>query len=171
MGLIPFGKVLRAHGLSGELKVFLFSGETENLQRISRVFIKRTQDSKPQEYRILAKKAQKNLVILKLEGLNSTESAEKLKGSLLMIESSDLPELGEDEYYWFQLMGLKVYTDKGEYVGRVEQLIDRALQSLLVVKNEKEGKEILIPMVDAIVKEINIEKSEIVITPIKGLLD
>lgn len=171
MGLIPFGKVLRAHGLSGELKVFLFSGEAENLQRLSRVFIKRTLDSKPQEYRIVAKKAQKNLAILKLEGLNSPESAEKLKGSLLMIESSDLPELGEDEYYWFQLIGLKVYADKREYVGRVEQLIDRALQSLLVVKNEKEGKEILIPMVDAIVKEINIEKSEIVITPIKGLLD
>ena len=86
-----------------------------------------------------------------------------------MVEASDLPETEENEYYWFQLIGLRVYTTEDKYVGKVENLIERASQSLLVVK--KDRKERLIPMINTIVREINLEDSRIVIFPLKGLLD
>jgi 16S rRNA processing protein RimM len=86
-----------------------------------------------------------------------------------MVDTSDLLEPEEGEYYWFQLIGLEVYTTDGLYVGRVESLMDRIPQSLLVVKKGK--KESLIPMVDSIVKEISLKDSRIVVSPIKGLTD
>ena len=62
-----------------------------------------------------------------------------------------------------------MFTDDDQYIGLVESLIDRSLQSLLVVKNE--DKEHLIPLTEPIVKEVDLEQAKIIITPIKGLLD
>ena len=64
---------------------------------------------------------------------------------------------------------LETFTDDGQYIGIVDSLIDRSLQSILVVKNE--GKEHLIPLTEPIVKEIDLKQSKIIISPIKGLLD
>jgi 16S rRNA processing protein RimM len=124
---------------------------------------------KPLELKIVRRKLAKGSGVVELEGVNSADAAEKLRGCLVMVEASQLLETEEDEYYWFQLIGLKVYTTQGIYIGEVESLIDRASQSLLVVKYKEE--EHLIPMVDAIVKEINLGNSQIVISPIEGLLD
>ena len=62
-----------------------------------------------------------------------------------------------------------MYTDKGEYVGTVESLIDRSLQSLLVVKNEE--REHLIPLTEPIVQKVNLDESKIIINTVEGLLD
>ncbi|HSE83539.1 MAG TPA: ribosome maturation factor RimM, partial [Thermodesulfobacteriota bacterium] len=78
-------------------------------------------------------------------------------------------ETDENEYYWFQLIGLNVYTTDGGYVGKVVNLIDREPQSLLIVKDRE--REYLVPMIDTIIKQINLENSQIVISPIEGLLD
>jgi 16S rRNA processing protein RimM len=169
MGLIPFGRVLKIHGLSGEVKILPFSRGFDNLSRLERVFIQKKRDEKPCEFRIIRRRFHKEFAIVELQGIDSVDAAEELQGCLIMVETSDLLKLEEDEYYWFQLIGLKVYTNEGEYIGKVENLIDRAPQSLLVVK--KKEKEFLIPMVDAIIKEINLEESKVVITPVRGLLD
>ncbi|MGH7807838.1 MAG: ribosome maturation factor RimM [Thermodesulfobacteriota bacterium] len=169
MGLLLFGKVLTAHGLSGEVKILPFSREFGNLFGLKRVFIQKKGEQLPCEFKIMERVFQRNCAILKLQGINSAEYAEELKGCTVMVDTSELLELEEDEYYWYQLIGLGVYTTQGTYVGRVENLIDRVQQSLLVIK--KGEKEFLVPMVDSIVEEISLENSRIIICPIEGLLD
>lgn len=169
MGLIPFGKVSKAHGLSGELRIHPFSRRLENLSRLERIFIQKEEREKPQEFKIIQRRLQKESAIVGLEGVKSAYDAEKLRGCLVMVDISDLAETEEDEYYWFQLIGLTVYTTEGGHVGRVENLIDRTSQSLLVVKEGE--KEFLIPMIDKVVKEISLKDSRIVISPLSGLLD
>ncbi|HXG30051.1 MAG TPA: ribosome maturation factor RimM [Thermodesulfobacteriota bacterium] len=169
MGIIPFGRVLKVHGLSGEVRIFPFSREFHNLSRLKRVFIQRKQDERPSEFKIIRRGSCKGSAIVKLQGIDSIDAAEGLRGCLVMVDTSDLLEPEEGEYYWFQLIGLEVYTTDGLYVGRVESLMDRVSQSLLVVKKGK--KESLIPMVDSIVKEISLKDSRIVVSPIKGLTD
>lgn len=169
MGLLPFGRVVKTHGLSGEVKILPFSREFENLSRIKRLFIQVKQDEEPREFNIVRRSLEKGSGILELEGVNSVDVAENLRGCLVLIECSDLPETDEDEYYWFQLIGLRVYTTDGGYIGKVVNLIDREPQSLLIVKDGE--REHLIPMIDTIIKGINLENSQIVISPIEGLLD
>ena len=169
MGLIPFGKVTKIHGLSGEVRIFPFSRQIENLSRLERVFIQKEGEEEPHEFKITRKRLEKESAIVKLEGIKSIDDAQELRGCPVMVETSDLAETEENEYYWFQLIGLMVYTAEGRYVGRVEDLMYRTSQSLLVVKEDE--KEFLIPMIDAIIKEINLKDSTIVISPTKGLLD
>lgn len=146
-----------------------FSRKSESLSEINRFYIQRKQDESPSEFKVVGMKLLRDSALVELEGLGSSELPEKLEGCLVMVETSDLPETDEDEYYWFQLIGLRVYTDLGAYVGKVENLIDRAQQSLLVVKDD-ENREYLVPMVDRFVKEINLQDLRIVISPIEGLL-
>ena len=169
MGLISFGKISKVHGLSGEVKLFPFSRQLDNISTLERIFIIKTPGSSPTELLITNRRVHKNSAVLKIKGIDSIEEAEKLVGSVVHIEDTDLIELEDDEYYWFDLIGLKVYTDKGEYVGTVESLIDRSLQSLLVVKNEE--REHLIPLTEPIVQKVNLDESKIIINTVEGLLD
>ncbi len=169
MGLIPFGKVLNVHGLSGGIKIVPFSKEFHNFFSIQRVFIDSVLNESPIEFRILRRRFHKNYAIVELKGIKSRADAGRLKGCIVMVNTSDLLDTDNDEYYWFQLIGLRVFTINGEYVGRVENLMDRAQQSLIIVSNGK--KEFLIPLVDYFIKEINLEDSLIVISPVTGLLD
>jgi len=169
MGLISFGKISKVHGLSGEVKLFPFSRQLDNISTLERIFIIKTPGSSPTELLITKRRIHKNSAVLKINDIDSIEEAEKLVGSIVHVEDADLIKLEEDEYYWFDLIGLKVYTDKGEYVGTVESLIDRSLQSLLVVKNEE--REHLIPLTEPIVQKVNLDESKIIINPVEGLLD
>ena len=157
------------HGLSGEVKFVPFSRQLDNISTLERIFIIKSPGSSPIELAIAKSRIHNNTAVFKIQGIDSIEDAEKLVGNVIHVEISDLKDLGDDEYYWFDLIGLKVYTEEGQYIGEVENLIDRSLQSLLIVKNE--GKEHLIPLTEPIVKEIDLGQSKIIINAIKGLLD
>ena len=169
MGLISFGKISKVHGLSGEVRVAPFSRQLDNISTLEKIFIVQTPDSSPVELTITKSRVHKNTAVFKIQGIDSIEDAEKLVGKVIHVEMSDLQELEDDEYYWFDLIGLKAYTEQGQYIGEVKDLIDRSLQSLLVVKNG--DKEHLIPLTEPIVKQVDLEHSKIIINPISGLLD
>jgi len=169
MGLILFGKISKAHGLAGEVRFLPFSGQLDNISTLERIIIYKTPGGPPLELKIIKRIFHKGSAILKLEGVNSIDDAQKLIGNDVYVETSDLRVLEDDEFYWFDLIGLEAFTDDGQYIGVVDSLIDRSLQSLLVVK---EGdKEYLIPLTEPIVKDIDLEQSKIIISPINGLLD
>ena len=169
MGLISFGKISKAHGLTGEVKFLPFSGQLDNISTLERIIIYETPGGSPLELKIIKCRFHKGSAILKLDGVDSIDDAKRLVGSHVYVETSDLRVLEDDEFYWFDLIGLETFTDDGQYIGIVDSLIDRSLQSLLVVKNN--GKEYLIPLTEPIVKDIDLEQSKIIISPINGLLD
>jgi 16S rRNA processing protein RimM len=168
MGLIAYGKITKSHGLYGGVRLLPFSRRFESLHSIQRIFIDRARGREPEGFYLKECRPEKDSAIIRLVGVETIDEAEKLIGRNVYIERSDLPELGEDEFYWFELIGLEIYTEDGRYVGKVESLIDRALQSLLVVKDG--DKESLIPLSEPIIKEIKLKESKIIISPIDGLL-
>jgi 16S rRNA processing protein RimM len=169
MGLIAFGKISKVHGLAGEVKFLPFSGQLDNISTLERIIVYKLPGGPPLELKIIKRSFHKGSAILKLEGVNSIDDARMLVGNHVYIEASDLRVLDDDEFYWFDLIGLETFTDDGQYIGVVDSLIDRSLQSLLVVKNN--SKEYLIPLTEPIVKDIDLEQSKIIISPINGLLD
>ncbi|MEE9253116.1 MAG: ribosome maturation factor RimM [Thermodesulfobacteriota bacterium] len=166
---LEYGKVLRAHGLHGELRIIPFSRDTSNLPYIDKLYIKTITKEEKREYRITGKTILPDSAIIKLEGVDTKQDAERLRGSIIYVEISQLEETEEDEYYWFQLKGLRVFDEGDRYLGSVDNLIDGSSHTLLVVKNG--DKEFLVPMVETIVKDINTDAERIIIDPPEGLLD
>ena len=167
--LLPLGKISKPHGLNGAVRVFIYSGNLDSITKLDRLYIYKKEHNKPVELKISNLRIQNKTTIIGLEGINTIEEASKLRGSIVMVDKRDLPEPKEDEYYWFQLIGLNVVTIEGNFIGTVRDLVERKPQSLLVVENDK--KEFLIPMVDRIIQGVKLEESEVIITPIEGLFD
>ncbi|MBN1272800.1 MAG: 16S rRNA processing protein RimM [Candidatus Aminicenantes bacterium] len=111
----------------------------------------------------------KNAFLIKLEGIDSIEDACPYAGRDVHIPEEQLSPLEAGAYYHFQLIGCSVFTDKGCFWGTVEGFHDIPGNSLLIVRKQK--KEILIPFVDSLVLEVNLEKKEIKIDPPAGLLE
>ena len=171
MGLIKYGKITKRHGLSGEVKVFPFSREFDNLENLKEVYIEISTEKSPKKLQITHKRFQKNFAIIKFKGIDTPEDADKLKNRNLLIDEKYLSELEEDEYYWHKLIGLKVYGKSDEYIGTVSNLMDNTAQELLVIKDKIKDKEYLVPFVREFISDINFDESKIVIEPIEGLLD
>lgn len=169
MELLEYGKIVKRHGLSGEIKIFPYSSSFENIDRIDCFFIKVAQNRIPEKYFVESKRIHKNSIIVKLRNVNSPEMADDLVGKQVLVDTSTLVEPEDDEYYWYQLKGLEVKTNKGLSVGKVEDLIESGAHDILIIKNGK--KEHLVPLTDMFVENIDLEHSQIIINPINGLLD
>lgn len=168
MGLINYGRITRPHGLKGEVVLIPFSRRPDNLPGINYIYIDREDSEEPDRLAVSGCRLHKGGAIVKLEGVDSIDDAEELRGAGVLVDTDELEGLEEDEYYWFELIGLDVYNEDGGFIGKVEDLIDRAHQSVLVVRDG--GAEALIPLTEPIIKEIDLENSRIVITPVEGLL-
>jgi 16S rRNA processing protein RimM len=168
MGLINYGRITKPHGLKGEVILIPFSRRPDNLPGINYIYIDRDDSEEPEMLTVNSCRLHKGNAIVKLEGVDSIDDAEELRGAEVLVDTDELEGLEEDEYYWFELIGLGVYAEDGSFIGKVEDLIDRAHQSVLVVRDGE--AEALIPLAEPIIKEIDLENSKIVITPVEGLL-
>lgn len=104
--------------------------------------------------------------IVKLEGVNDRDQAEAIRNQILRIERPEIPPPPEGAYYDFQIIGLSVVTTDGRNVGRVEEILRTGANDVY-----KTDTGVLIPAVDSIVREIDLEQGRIVIEPMEGLLD
>ena len=86
------------------------------------------------------------------------------------MDADELSDTNKDEYYWFQLIDISVYTKGDEYVGKVIKLLGSTGQSILVLQGV-DDREILIPFVGDIVREIDLKNKKIIIQPPDGLLE
>ena len=121
------------------------------------------------EYRIISARPHKRSVLLGLEGIESIEKAEAVKGSPVLVRKKSLKKAGDDEFFWFELLGLGVYLDTGEYLGKLSQIIPAKGNDVYVVKGET--KEILIPATYEVISKIDLESKKMIISAIEGLLD
>jgi len=167
MDLIAYGKVIKPHGLSGEVKVLPFSGEFSSFKNFSNLYISLEIDNPPQ-FVISRSRNQKTHIIVKLQDVDSIDAAERLKGLIVFIDKKELPKKEDDEYYWFELIGMDVFNTEDKLIGKVKDIMDTAAQPILIISNNTE--EYLVPMVEKYVEDIDLANSKIVINPIEGLI-
>ena len=167
MEFIAYGKVLKPHGLSGEVKVLPYSGDTDSFKNFSSLYISKENENPP-KLSISRSRKHKNTVIVKLESIDSIDDAEPLKGLTVFIDKSELPEKDDDEYYWFELIGLEVLDTDNNSIGKVKEIIDNTAQPILVIQSNSE--EYLVPLVDKFVEVIDLENSKIIVNPVEGLI-
>ncbi len=164
---ISVGRIVRPHGIRGELKVVSLTGWPEHFNQYHSLYVERP-DGKGKWFPVERSRLQGERVILKLSGVDNRERAESFRGSFLKIRKEESPVLPENFYYISELIGLEVYTSQGKRIGSVVDVMEMPAQDVYVVDIGE--REILIPAVKFFVKRVDIKGGRILIQPIEGLL-
>ena len=163
------GRIGRAHGIKGEVTVEVRTDEPE--LRLAPGAVLATDPASTGPLTIEAGRVHSGRLLLRFEGVRDRTGAEALRNTLLIaeVDPAELPE-EEDEYYDHQLMDLDVVTADGVEVGRVTEISHLPSQDLFIVERP-DGSEVMIPFVEEIVTEIDLEEQRAVIDPPPGLID
>ena len=159
---IAIGQILAPWGLKGKIKVEVTTDFPQRFTPASQVYVNQ------QPVTIDSAEWHKGKLVIKLKDIDSIEEAQKLRGQPMEIKSSQLQPLPEGQYYLFQVMGLKVWTTRGELLGVVTEILTAESNDTYVVSGDR--GEILIPAIEDVVKSIDPDKKCIIIEPIEGLL-
>lgn len=161
--------IIKPHGVRGEVLVESYLEGNVSFKDIKEITLVPPQGT-PEKLKLLSARLGAKGWLLKIEGIENRQEAEKLRGANIEIDRSLLPATEEGEFYYHDLIGSQVVTCSGGFVGVVEGVFPRAEQDLLVVVSP-EGKEKLIPATEPIIVEVDIEAGKIVIDPPDGLLE
>lgn len=163
MEKILVGMITSPVGLKGEVKVYNYSDRTQIYEE-TEIFYLGDEPRKLERFR-----TQKNMLVIKFEGVETREAAEELRNREVFVTRDDLPELEEGEYYLRDLIGMKVFQ-KDNLIGEVADVITNTSQDILKVMTV-EGAEALIPGVEPILQSIDTDKKIITVDLPEGLLD
>ncbi|WDO05950.1 ribosome maturation factor RimM [Streptomyces murinus] len=162
-------RIGRAHGIKGEVTVEVRTDEPE--LRLAPGAVLATDPAATGPLTIETGRVHSGRLLLRFAGVTDRTGAEALRNTLLIadVDPEEMPE-GEDEYYDHQLMDLDVVTEDGVEVGRITEISHLPSQDLFIVERP-DGTEVMIPFVEEIVAEIDLEEQRAVITPPPGLID
>ena len=161
------GQIVNTFGIKGVVKVNPWVNDVTRFDDLKKVYIKIRKEQK--ELEIEEVKYHKNQVLLKFKGIETIEQAEMLRNAILEIDRKDAIPLEEGEYFIADLLESEVFTDEGEKLGILEDIYNTGSCDIYVVKNEL-GKSILLPRIDDVIKEIDVENKKIIVHLIEGLI-
>ena len=164
---LEVGQIVNTFGIKGEIKVVPFTDDIKRFDELKNVYVKTKKESK--QYKVENVKYHKNMVLIKLEGINSVEDAETLRNAFLEIDRKDAIPLEEGTYFIADLIGLEVYTEEGKLLGKVDDIYNTGINDIYVIKDEL-GKQILLPGIKEVVKEVLLEQEKIIVHLIPGLI-
>jgi 16S rRNA processing protein RimM len=158
--LVLVGRVVKPQGRRGEVAVEAFTDRPDRFPTLRRAFVPGP-SGEPREVRVEGAFPHKGRYVVKLEGVDSIDAAETLRGLELRIPEGDLERLPEGSYYHHQLAGLAVVDEAGVPLGAVEEVVETAADTRILVVRGPEG-ETLLPFADAFVREVDLEGRRIV---------
>ena len=163
---LAIGKVIRAHGLRGEISVAVLTEFPERFEVTKRLYLGDEFEATP--YRLESYRWHKKNVLLTLSGIINRTQAEQLLGQFVQVPVEEAVPLPEGAYYLYQLIGLRVITTDGEQLGSVVDIIETGANDVYVVDHE--GQQILLPAIPDVVRSIDVSAGEIVVQVIDGLI-
>lgn len=156
--LICVGHILGAHGIKGEVKVFSATSPRENILQYAPWYIEQGETLESVD---IGGRLQGRQVIARLAGIEDRNQAEELTGCRILIRREQLPRLQDGDYYWSDLIGLKVESLQGEPLGVVSSMLETGADDVMVLSGERER---LIPFVlDDIVREVDLDGQRMVV--------
>lgn len=164
---IIIGKIVSTKGNKGEVKVIPLTDSIDRFKKLTDVFISKGKNKRLLKINKLEIK--KNTVILEIADIDNIEKAKMIVGSFLEVKRSNAVKLPKDTYFIFDIVGLEVYTNENELLGKVDNIISTGSNDVYVVKN-KNKQEILIPAIREVIKDIDLVKKRITINVVDGLI-
>lgn len=168
MEFLEIGRIVRSHGLAGRMKVLSYLESQAVLNNLPEVFVGRKAcDTVP--FPVEEVRPGKECYILKLGGVDDRDAAEKLAGSFVWMPSEKMKKLPDGEYYWFDIIGLQVVTEEGKILGKIESVFPTGSNDVYVCHGG--DKEILLPAIGDVVREIDTDRGIMVVRLLKGLAE
>ena len=164
---LEIGQIVNTCGIKGMVKVKPFTDDIKRFDKLETIYIENKSGRK--EYEVQEVKYHKNMVLMKLRDINTMEEAELLRQSYLLVDREKEEPLEEGVYYIVDLLGLEVFTDEGQLLGKVDDIFNTGSNDVYVVKDEL-GKQVLLPGIPEVLKEINLEEGKITVHLIAGLM-
>ncbi len=166
--LLEVGKIANTHGLRGEVKVAVWMDYPEEFEALETVYLK----TRKETLKLTVKNVryQKNNLIVKFAEFNDINEVEQYKNCVLYADRDELGELPEGVHYIVDLIGLEVYNEEGEKLGVIADVINNGASDIYDVKREGK-KNLLLPVIDEVVKEIDIEGGKVTVHVMEGLDD
>jgi len=167
---LKVGKIVNTHSLKGEVKVISSTDfEEQRFEKGTELLITRG-NQVVKEVTVESYRTHKNNLLVKFVGIDSIEEAEKLKNLQIKIDSDNIGELEENEFYFHEIIGCEVFDENGKSLGEISEILTPGANDVWVIKTQN-GKEILIPYIEDVVKKIDVENKKIDIEVMEGLID
>ena len=163
---LAIGRVIRAHGLRGEVSVTVLTDFPERFETTAWVYLGNEFEATP--YRLQSFRWHKQNVLLTLEGVTNRTQAELLRGQLVQVPLEEAMPLLDGSYYLYQLIGLKVEDTSGKFLGVIKDVLETGANDVYIV--EHEGQELLLPAIPDVVKRVDIAQGIMVVHLMDGLI-
>lgn len=165
------GKIVNTQGIRGELRVISTTDfPEERFCAGAELYIGCPKQNEKIKVVVASHRLHKQFHLLKFEGYSNINEVEKYKGCELYVPEEMLFELGEGEYYYHEIIGCGVFTEEGEYIGKVKEILTPGANDVWVV--ERQGKkDALIPYIEDVVKQVDVEEKKIIIHVLEGLME
>jgi len=167
---IVVGRVLRPHGVRGEFRMEIITDYPERLEEHGHLYLAPPHSPNDVERYPLEKiRPHQGILLVKLGGCDDRNAAEELRGMLVEIPLEEAVPLEEDEYYLFQVIGSRVETEEGEWLGQLDEILETGANDVYVMHGP--WGEVLLPAVDSVVLEIDPVERTIIVRPPPGTLE
>jgi 16S rRNA processing protein RimM len=166
MKYLKVGVIATTHGIRGGLKIHPMTDDHERFLELDWVYL----EGSDKKWKIKEIKLRPKDLILYLEGLESMNDAEALRGKFLYTDETQRKQLEDDRYYVSDLIGLTVCLTNGEIVGSLTDVMRTGAHDIYVVTSSDGSKEWMIPAVTEFVKSVSLEERKMIIDPIEGML-
>ena len=164
---LEIGRIVNTFGIKGGLKINPFTDDINRFDELKSIFVVNNKELIP--YEIETVRYHKNMVILKLKGINSMKEAEKLKGLYIKIDRKYAKKLPKGTYFIADLIGLEVYDENSNLLGSIDDIYNTGANDIYLVKNNL-GKQILLPGIPQVIKKVDLENKKIVVHLLNGLI-
>ena len=166
--LLRVGVITSTHGVRGEVKVFPTTDDAGRFKQLKEVLIDTGKEHKPMEVEHV--KFFKNMVIVKFKGYDNINDIEIYKGRDLLVTRENAVKLAPNENFIADMIGLAVWTDAGEELGTLTDVLQTGANDVYAVK-QINGKEVLLPAIPSCILHVNLEEGKVLVHVLDGLLD
>ncbi|MCD8052530.1 MAG: ribosome maturation factor RimM [Lachnospiraceae bacterium] len=161
------GIYTNTHGVRGEIKVFPTTDDPRRFRRLKQVILRTPKQDMALE--IESVRFSKQMVLLKFKGIDNINDIERYKGSGLFVPREQAVPLKKDEYYIADLIGITVFTDEGQELGTLSEVLQTGANDVYVVQTGE--RELLLPAIADCVQSVDVEAGHMVVHLMEGLLD
>ncbi|KRL83734.1 16S rRNA-processing protein RimM [Ligilactobacillus apodemi DSM 16634 = JCM 16172] len=171
MEFYQVGKIVNTHGIRGEVRVVATTDfPEERFKAGNKLYAFKPNATEGIELTVKKSRKHKQFIMLTFEGMENINLVEPLKGDDLKVSAEQQKELEEGSYYYHQIIGLEAVTTTGEELGKITEILSPGANDVWVVKR-KNKKDLLLPVIDDVIKEVDLAAGKVEVELLDGLDD
>ncbi|KMM38699.1 ribosome maturation factor RimM [Guptibacillus hwajinpoensis] len=164
------GKIVNTHGVRGEVRVISRTDFPEERYEIgNKLYL--FKDDEPVALTVSSHRKHKQFNLLTFEGYHNINDVVHMKEGILKVKEDQGGKLGKEEFYYRDIIGLEVHTEDGEYLGKVKEILSPGANDVWVVQSVNGGKDLLLPYIEQVVKNVDLDNGRITVHLMEGLRD